>query len=162
MTAPALHSAPFGESQAVAQCHLHSGRVSVKGLPNSVLLCRVLALIILALPCGQKALALQGTQAAGEVVYISSARALAIGAGATKLGQQPSADWLGGIVQFFTPIAPQGGAVAQQQAQQERNDRHSGVLQQFKHRHPVLFNLAFAAIAFLAGFYITGGFGGGK
>lgn len=162
MTAPVMLSAPLGKSQAVAQGRLDSSRVSVKGLPNSVLLCRFLALIILALPCSQKALALQGTQAAGEVVYIGSTGALAIGAGATKLSQQPSTDWLGGIVQFFAPIPPQGGAVAQQQAQQERNDRHSGVLEQFKHRHPVLFNLAFAAIAFLAGFYITGGFGGGK
>lgn len=157
---PAL--APFSQPQALTQRGFNTRRVAVKNLPAGILVCRALALVILALPCSQKALAVPAPQAADKLVHLSASGPFTVGAGLVQLSDEPGTHWLGSIVEFFAPVAPQSGAVAQQQAQQERNDRNSGVLEKFKHRHPVLFNLAIAALTLLAGFYIGGGFGGGK
>lgn len=154
--------APFSQPQALTQRRFNTRRVTVKNLPALALVGRALALVALALPCGQKALAVPAPQAADKLVHLSAAGPFTVGAGLVQLNDEPGTHWLGSVVEFFTPVPPQSGAVAQQQAQRESEQRDRGVLEQFKHRHPVLFNLAFAAIAFLAGFYITGGFGGGK
>ena len=157
---PAL--APFSQPQALTQCRFNTRRVTVKNLPAGILVCRALALVVLALPCGQKAVAMPAPQAADKLVHLSAAGPFTVGAGLVQLSDEPGTHWLGSIVEFFAPVPPQSGAVAQQQAQRESEQRDRGVLEQFKHRHPVLFNLTIAALTLLAGFYIGGGFGGGK
>ena len=77
--------------------------------------------------------------------------------------QQPSTNWLGSLVELFSHVPPECRAVPHQQPKKECEQRKKGVLEQFSHDHPVLFNLLAAAVAFVAGFYLTGGFtGGGK
>lgn len=137
--------------------------VGVIGAPHSIALQGLCAGLLLALPCGQKALAAPEVHALHQQVYGHHIGRLAAPAGLVVLAQQPGTDWISRVVEFLSHVPPQCRAVAHQQPDEECQKRKKGVLEQLKHDHPVLFNLAVAAATFVLGFYITGGFtGGGK
>ena len=159
----AAASPPPGVRQALTH-RSHDGRsLAVLGLPVRVFVHRVLAGLLLALPCSHEALALPAVQPLHQAVNLDNVRPGAVAAGGGVLSQQPGTDWISRLVEFLAQVPPQCRAVANQQPDQECQQRKKGVLEQLKHDHPVLFNLAVAAATFVLGFYITGGFtGGGK
>ena len=155
-------SPPSGVSQALTHSRLDGRGVGVIRLPQRIACQRALAGLLLALPCGHKALAAPKVDALHQQVNLHNVRPLAVGAGLVHLTQQPGTDWISRVVEFLSAVPPQCRAMADKKPDQECQQRKKGVLEQLKHDHPVLFNLAVAAATFVLGFYITGGFGGGK
>lgn len=86
----------------------------------------------------------------------------AVSVGADSLGQGPRADWITGLVEFLSAVPPECRTVPNKQPKKECEQRERGMLERFKESHPVAFNLVVMAITLLAGFYIGGGFQGGK
>lgn len=164
-TTPSAHactSPASGVLQALRDGGLDRSRVAVPGLTVRVLVHRSLAGLLLALPCAHEALAAPPVHALHEQVNFHNVRPSAVGAGFVYLTQQPGVNWLGSIVELLSHVPPECRAMAHQQPKKECEQRKKGVLEQFSHDHPVLFNLLAAAVAFVVGFYLTGGFGGGK
>ena len=157
-TSPAL-----GVVQALSHSGLDGSGIRVKRAARVAALQRLGAGLLLALPCSQEALAAPEVHALHQQVNGRHIRRLAAPTGAGVLPQQPGTNWLGSIVELFSHVPPECRAMAHQQPKKECEQRKKGVLEQFSHDHPVLFNLLAAAVAFVAGFYLTGGFtGGGK
>ena len=152
-----------GIRQALTHGGLDSLCVPIERAARSISLQGLCAGLLLALPCSQKALAAPEVHALHQQVYGHHIGRLAAPAGLVVLAQQPGTDWISRVVEFLSHVPPQCRAVAHQQPDEECQKRKKGVLEQLKHDHPVLFNLAVAAATFVLGFYITGGFtGGGK
>lgn len=159
--AGALLSRP-GVLQTLRNCGLYCRRVHVVRYTHRRLAQRCIAGVLLALPCAHEALALPLAQPLGQLVYSSHTGHTSEGRGTALLAQQPGADGLSRIVEFLTPVPPKCGAVPDQKADKECEKRDKGVLEKFKHDHPVVSNLIVAGLTFLGGFYIGGGFQGGK
>lgn len=90
-----------------------------------------------------------------------------VGRGATRAGvfgltQSPRPDWITGLVEFLSAVPPECSSVSKKNTEQKCQQRERGVLERFKERHPVAFNLLVAGLTLLAGFNIGGGFQGGK
>ena len=149
-------------AQAFAHRGAHGLRVAKLRTTRGAALQRLFAGLLLALPCSHEALAAPQGHALLHPVDGYQVRHAGAPVGRGLLAQQPGADWISRLVEFLSLVPPQCRAVAQQNAQQECGKRDKGVLERLKHDHPVLFNLAVAGATLLAGFYIGGGFGGGK
>lgn len=155
-----LHTPSKGKQLATRSTH--GVWVSVKHLAGVCGLVLCLALFQHALPSRAEAAPLPPRQAVLELVDLDSAGPGAIRTGSINLAEQPGSNWLTRLVEFFTPVSPKCGAMPQQQAHQKCEQRERGVLENFKRDHPVAFNLLVSALTLLVGFYIGGGFGGGK
>lgn len=162
---PSAHACT-SSAPGVSQAFKYSGHdglgVCIRNLPKTI--CKaVIPGLLLAMPCSPEALAVPHVHALHQSVQVSTTGPSPVGVGAQSFSQKPSTDWLSRLVEFFSPIPPQCRVVTSQQAKKECEQRDKGTLEQFKHEHPVLFNLVVAAATFLLGFYLTGGFSrGGK
>lgn len=141
---------------------LHGRRVGVGHITHGA----ALALLITGLCVGTagrvNAAPVAGAGALLQAVPVGQAGGGAVGAGAFGLSQSPRPDWITRLVEFLSAVPPECRAMAQQNTQQKCQQRQRGVLERFKDRHPVAFNLVVMGITLLAGFYIGGGFQGGK
>ncbi len=132
--------------------------VSVARLPQRVAHQLVRAGFFLSLAYAVQAPALAQVEPLYQTVPLHCAGPGAVGAGALQLNSEPRPDWLTGLVEFFSAVPPECSSVSKQNTQQKCQERERGVLERFKDRHPVAFNLLVAGITLLAGFYIGGGF----
>ncbi|WP_146187914.1 hypothetical protein [Acidovorax sp. CF316] len=155
-------SPPPGIGQASLQRGFDLRCVTVQGLTPGILVQCVLAGLLLALPCGPKAFAAPPVHALHQLIDLSPPRPAAHHVWSGAFLQQPSTDWVSRIVELLSPVPPKCRAVADKQPSQKCEERKKGTLEQLKHDHPLLFNLALACAAFVLGFYLTGGFGGEK
>ena len=140
----------------------HRRRVLVKHLSHRVAALLLFGQLLSAAPGLAHGAGAVGAQAVLHAVDLNQAGRGAVSAGALTLSQQPRPDWITGLVEFFSAVPPECSAVSKQNTQQKCQQRQRGVLERFKDLHPVAFNLVVMGITLLAGFYIGGGFQGGK
>lgn len=155
-------STPPGEGQHIRPGAAHSRRVGIGRLPHRILLVVLPGYLFSPLPALAQGAASAGAQTLLQPVQLDQAGLRTVNAGGAALGQQPRADWLTGLVEFLSAVPPECRAVPGQHPKQECQQRERGVLERFKERHPVAFNLVVAGLTLLAGFYVGGGFQGGR
>ena len=155
-------STPVNERQQGRPGAAHGGRVGVKRLPNSVAALLLLAHLLCTAPRLAHGAGASGAQPVLQPVALDQAWAGAVQARTLALSDQPRPDWLTGLVEFLSAVPPECSAVSKQNTQQKCQQRERGVLERFKERHPVAFNLVVMAVTLLAGFWVGGGFKGGE
>ena len=129
---------------------------------RNIALQAALACLLLPFPCSQEAFAAPPGHALSQEIKGSHAGHLGSPTWVLSLVQQPGTDWLSRIVELFSPVPRKCRVMAEQHTQEECEKRNSGVLKKLKHDHPVIFNLAVAVATLMVGFYLGGGFQGGK
>lgn len=140
----------------------HQSRVGIHHLPQRIGAGLLFGNLLCMAPGLAHGAGTASAQALLQPIALNQAQPLAVGTGVGALGQQPRPDWITGLVEFFSAVPPECRSVSQENTQQKCQERERGVLERFKESHPVAFNLLVAAVTLLAGFYIGGGFKGGR
>lgn len=137
-------------------------RITEKRLSNRVLSHLCAAALVVGLPCSLNAAPVQRAGSLLQPIPFHSAWHRPVQAGLFDLVDGPRPDWITGLVEFLSSVPPECSSVSKQNTQQKCQQRDRGVLESFKERHPVAFNLLVAGLTLLAGFWIGGGFERGR
>lgn len=151
-----------GIVQALGYGATDSRAVCVIGLANLIRCAGSLSLLLLAAPCFSKAVSPPENLMGFEQVQFDGRGPLAVGTGIVQLAQQEAEHRHSSGVEVLPAVAPQCGAVTDEQADQKCQQGKPGGTEQLGHDKSVLKNVMLAIVTLVAGFAIGGGFGGGR
>lgn len=162
MAQPKNPSTPRSKAQHLSPGSGNRPRVCIRHPSHRIALVLLLGHLFSPLPSAAQGTTPAPAQTLLQSVQLDQTGAGHEGAGRPGLGQQPRADWLTGLVEFFSAVPPECRAVPNQHPHKECEQRERGVLERLKESHPVAFNLVVAGLTLIAGFIVGGGLQGGR